>query len=902
MTAVRLGVQTGNFYAANPGSVAPSISNNQITSTRLGIFHNLQYSAAAPFTISGNTLTATTEVGGTTRWWGIALTSIQSAVGVTVSNNTIDATASTFQTKTGYVAWNNPTTSTVTISGGSVTGADYGVTASNNIASFFGDAASSSLIVNGVTITNAAVAGIYVQDAPANGNNATVAVSVTGNTTVSGSPTGILVSGSDASANINNNLSSIFGNVIGIDVNAGTATITSNSIYNNGTGIRFTNGGSGSVTSNNFLGPITNFLANNTDLRIDASAGAVTIGSGNLFGGGSSTAGQFANPIGYYFDNRSSQSYNLVGSGSTFNRSNGTAWTALSTGVLTDNFRIEDRLYHAPDNSASGLIRVVANTLYVTTPGTGASNETIQRGVDAASAGNIIRVEAGTFVENVIVDEEVTIWGAGQGSTIVEPAFVGANTGGGSLAPGSSSIFLVRSNNVTIRNLTADGNNPLLTSGEVVNGVDVDARNGIITDHATIFTPITSLTVQNVTVQNIWLRGIYASTGGGTFSFLNNTVQNVAADPASIGIFNFGGSGIISGNQVSQTNDAISANHSSGTTFSFNTITNSLSGIHTDNAGDGGGTSDLIHDNLVQSGPGGSYGIWAFVPYNSVQIYDNIVTDVDVGLAAFAGASGGSVTFANNQVDLVSRANSTGAYVTTNTYGYGSGSVNATFTTNTIKNAQTLLYVEQENAVNAFAIGTGLTTIHPNMGDNQFGPTRGKSNSGKVENGQKGGSEGIEFAAGGADIDQATSDSDGGSSPIEFISSPVVATVVLTGNIFDNTATSLSSTVGVDISGGTITFNAGNQILGSETGLRMSAAVSSVSLVGNTLNNLVLNSQTGMQIVLSSTALDNVEIDGTGVTYNGIVGNTVTNAQAYTISDNIQDAIDAGTLGFIRNS
>ena len=64
--------------------------------------------------------------------------------------------------------------------------------------------------------------------------------------------------------------------------------------------------------------------------------------------------------------------------------------------------------------------------------------------------------------------------------------------------------------------------------------------------------------MHDVTVENVYLRGIYASSGG-TFSFVDNTIDNVQGDSASIGIFNYTGSGVISGNHVSNANDAIAA-------------------------------------------------------------------------------------------------------------------------------------------------------------------------------------------------------------------------------------------------------------------------------------------------------------------------------------------------------
>src|SRR5262249_37307948 len=56
----------------------------------------------------------------------------------------------------------------------------------------------------------------------------------------------------NATVAIQGNNSSIHGFAIGIDVDGGTATIDNDLIFDNGTGIRFTNAGTGSVSNINF--------------------------------------------------------------------------------------------------------------------------------------------------------------------------------------------------------------------------------------------------------------------------------------------------------------------------------------------------------------------------------------------------------------------------------------------------------------------------------------------------------------------------------------------------------------------------------------------------------------------------------------------------------------------------
>ena len=123
---------------------------------------------------------------------------------------------------------------------------------------------------------------------------------------------------------------------------------------------------------------------------------------------------------------------------------------------------------------------------------------------------------------------------------------------------------------MTIQNLQLEGDNPALASGVTAGGADLDARNGIITDYR-LGTAFDNVTVTNVRVSDVYLRGIY-SADGGSFSFTRNRVDNVQADPASIAIFTFGGSGVIAGNSVTNASDAIAANWSRGTQFLDNDV------------------------------------------------------------------------------------------------------------------------------------------------------------------------------------------------------------------------------------------------------------------------------------------------------------------------------------------
>ncbi len=321
--------------------------------------------------------------------------------------------------------------------------------------------------------------------------------------------------------------------------------------------------------------------------------------------------------------------------------------------------------------------------------------QTISAGISGVLATGVVNVAAGSYTDNLVVGKPMTLLGAGAASTMVYPALSGPNPGGASsLPPGSSNMVLVQAHDVTITGFTFDGDNTSLTSAYNIGGANLDARNGIITNHALGL--FNNLVVDHCTIKNIYLRGVYASSGG-TFNFHHNTVDNVQAEYASIGMFNFGGSGVFDSNTASNCNDAIASNWSKGCTFTYNVVTASGSGIHTDNAGNAvGSTADLIENNNISNSPAGGYGIFVFAPYIAPTINLNTITDVDVALTCAGSYATVTPQFTNNTADGMGRPNSAGVYVTTDIWGYASGDVSVHFENNSFSNFTEGLYLVAE--------------------------------------------------------------------------------------------------------------------------------------------------------------------------------------------------------------
>lgn len=390
MTGVDVGVYEQYFYQPNGGLNANNVvSGNEITAAVLGYGTNERSAAAATTALSNNVYQISS--GGT----GIELLNIYKPGGITLTNETISGASF------GVYAFVNG--GSVSITGGSIAGdgtvGSTGVQITNYLSAFTfpanvgnGDIAIDSVDISGFKT------GVFVED-HASGAFA-VHATITNDTDITGADTGILVSGSAASADITDNDASIHGNSIGIDVNGGTATITGNHIYNNTTGVRLTAGGSATVNSNDFEGGGS--ADNGTDLLLTSSAGNIT--------GGTMTGNTFAGTT--YIRNESPQNITALRTPAGTNSYN------VAGVATTDDFAIENRVYHKIDNVASGLVTWVANTIFVTpaTSPTASDNDytRIKNAIEAAADNGTINL-LGTF--NWVEPNAAASWALGNNGT-----------------------------------------------------------------------------------------------------------------------------------------------------------------------------------------------------------------------------------------------------------------------------------------------------------------------------------------------------------------------------------------------------------------------------------------------------------------------------------------------------
>jgi uncharacterized repeat protein (TIGR01451 family) len=165
MDQVRVGIQTENNSAANPGTQAPVVQRNEIHTSRTGLFHNLFYQSASTYTLADNVIDASVNAAQVGQWNGIQIESMQSDQTVIVEGNIVDgsALAGSGRPRAGYVLnnWTSSQAATTAIDGGSVSNVDAGVLVTD-ATNYTGPV--NGALIQGITFNNIAIGAIYVED------------------------------------------------------------------------------------------------------------------------------------------------------------------------------------------------------------------------------------------------------------------------------------------------------------------------------------------------------------------------------------------------------------------------------------------------------------------------------------------------------------------------------------------------------------------------------------------------------------------------------------------------------------------------------------------------------------------------------------------------------------------
>lgn len=171
----------------------------------------------------------------------------------------------------------------------------------------------------------------------------------------------------------------------------------------------------------------------------------------------------------------------------------------------------------------------------VTNVTTGAVYEDLQSAVDAASASNELRINQDvTLTDDVDITKALTIDGNGH---VVTANFVKTDNS-------NNSAFSVLANNVTIKNVTLDGVNPVANQ---LHGINAYAVQNLLVDTVTVKNFRTGIlyngstgTIQNVqTANNIW-HGINIDKAGANVSVLGTNTHteafNIYVDDDTAGV------------------------------------------------------------------------------------------------------------------------------------------------------------------------------------------------------------------------------------------------------------------------------------------------------------------------------------------------------------------------------
>lgn len=580
MTRVQSGLHASGFSAAGPSTWL--FQDNIVSTYGAGVWDNSQDSAATSLTINHNsftslvapTTTANSLPFGTETFprrdhydgkaTGIMLVSIQSPVGVNLTNNTISGM------DYGVIFYNTVTTATLggtnTISGNGV-----GVYLTN--------------IVGFNPVTSTVLGGT------ANNPNGIGAATLSG-ITLANNTIGVLVRGDSAFT------------PFGVSLTIGS-------------GVKITGG----TTGMEVTGPATSISGNTlNNLVFSGQTGQYIL----LFN--AALAGQELDAASVVF---------------------GSVTGAAAT--LAQNFAIEDKITHAVDDGTLGFVRVKAGNVFVTpnsfvSPAT--TTPSIQRGVNAAVAGNTVNVQAGTYSEAVSVNKTLTLLGAQATVDARTRSFVAANE---SILNNPAGSLSLAADNIVLDGFTFQGSagNQAIFTNAGFSGYQI--QNNIIQNNVFGLYFNSGAAIQSVVQHNLFQNNNIPGGANGNAIYADQGTKNalitdnsfITNDTAAINMF-----GITPGdvNNVTIQNNFMDDNGAGvvlfGATNSIiqnNTIVNSQI-VNTGNfegSGDaiflGGGISNVqILQNILQNSQNRAIAIGFGTQWVDTPISSNIVAHLNL--------------------------------------------------------------------------------------------------------------------------------------------------------------------------------------------------------------------------------------------------------------------------------
>ncbi|MCP9768217.1 hypothetical protein EGI22_09865, partial [Lacihabitans sp. LS3-19] len=286
-----------------------------------------------------------------------------------------------------------------------------------------------------------------------------------------------------------------------------------------------------------------------------------------------------------------------------------------ATASLTENFAIEDKIFHKIDNNVLGFVLVKANNDFVTS-----NSGSIQQGINVASSGFEVNVGPGTFTENVTVNKFVKIKGSGN-TTIVQGV---GNTGDLFTYPATSSG-------------TDAMNRASIESMKLTN-----AQRGIYTNESANFLRIKEVNFDALTSYGLQIN----NTAGSTDDWLiDNSVFNATTGPGlQIGTaakveklaiqnstFTNNTSGAIYVGQNSAGTGIFNDVTITGSTFSNNGATNNQAALYIEKLSNATISENTFTDNGISTNPRSIILNLKYDDYSDLEILDNIMNETRAG-------------------------------------------------------------------------------------------------------------------------------------------------------------------------------------------------------------------------------------------------------------------------------
>jgi cytoskeletal protein CcmA (bactofilin family) len=319
--------------------------------------------------------------------------------------------------------------------------------------------------------------------------------------------------------------------------------------------------------------------------------------------------------------------------------------------------------------SSSNVDSILASNTFdraVTVSGGDNIYSLIQDGVDAAAADGTVNVAAGTYVEQVVIDKNLSLLGAGSGTVVEAPDVLGHSVDNGYGTQHKAIISVEGGADVNISDLTVDGLGKgnanyafdgigFFNAGGTVDNVHVTGirdggvggtlsgnQDGVgVVGYNTNGTART-ITLENSTIDDFQKTGAAFDGGNLTVNVTDNTVTGAGSTgvTAQNGIQFYG----IAGTGNGTVTGTIAGNTVTG--VSYAPVSNwSSTGILLINAD---GTT--VANNTVTGEGTGDYSNGIYISGGDVTVQGNTVTDLGWGVVADSYYGQSNVTVENNTV------------------------------------------------------------------------------------------------------------------------------------------------------------------------------------------------------------------------------------------------------------